>query len=89
MNAFKEMLIDAIVGAGFISMEHGMVAERIGHADFMGNLNPPEFRWNRSALRQLSDAGLQEMYQNTKEYQWAQADAAVQEVIKPNIIIPT
>ncbi len=88
MNPYKEMLIDAIVGAGFVSLEHGMLAERMGHATYTGNQHNPDFQWNRVALRQLSDEGLQEMYQKTKEYQWAQAEAAVQQVLKPSIILP-
>lgn len=88
MNPFKEMLIDAIVGAGFVSMAHGMMAEKLGHAKYNGDQHNPDWRWNPSALRLLSDEGLQEMYQKTKEHQWAQADAAVKEVLQPSIILP-
>ncbi len=88
MDQFKEMIIDAIVGAGFVSLDHGMLAERMGHASYIGNMGHPTWSWNRPALRQLSNEGLQEMYEKTKMYQWAQAEAAVQEVLKPSIILP-
>ena len=87
MNPYKEMLIDAIVGAGFGSIEAAMLAERRGHASYTGNQYNPEWQWNREALRQFSDQGLQELYQGIKEYQFTQMEHDKKEELKPTIII--
>lgn len=68
-DPFKELIIDALCGAGFNSFEQSAKYERSGYASFTGNQHNPRWEWNRPALAQVSVDGLQQMYQAIKERQ--------------------
>ncbi len=69
IDPFKELVIDAICGAGFANQEMAMRYERQGFANFNGNQLKTGWIWNRESLGQLSTPGLQEIYQSIKERQ--------------------
>lgn len=54
----KQMLIDAICGAGFQSIEMAKAIEAAGHAIFVGTEDNPRWVWNRDKLR---DYGIDEL----------------------------
>lgn len=73
-DPFKELVVDAICGAGFPTHDLAERYTRHGFATFTGNQWNEAWTWNRPALNQLSLPGLQEMYQSIKEHQQAARD---------------
>jgi hypothetical protein len=64
----KELLIDAIVGAGFPTMEFAIQMEKSGLARFSGNQWNEDWEWRRDALNKLDNNFLLEMiYAKIKE----------------------
>lgn len=62
-NVFdKSVLVNAIYGAGFPSMQHAVMAEREGYARFTGNQHNEEWQWDRDRLRHMADADLKALY---------------------------
>lgn len=74
-DPFKELIIDALCGAGFNSIYEAMRYERRGYATQTGSQHADNWTWNRAALAQLSTEGLQEIYQGIKESQNLRAAA--------------
>lgn len=68
-DPFKELIIDALCGAGFNSQSQALRYEMRGLAFQTGNQHNERWQWNREALAQISTEGLQEMYQVIKERQ--------------------
>ena len=58
-DRFKQLLIDAICGVGFPSVLLAQECERVGMADYDGNI----WVWDRKALSKLPVETLQELYQ--------------------------
>ena len=67
----KELLIDAIVGAGFPSSKFADKAEKAGLAIFTGSQWNERWGWNRQALAEESEEALQALYAKIKETQHA------------------
>ena len=58
----RELLINAISGAGFPSMDFAIQEERCGLAHFTGNQMNPKWEWNRETLRGLKIESLETIY---------------------------
>ena len=67
----KEMLVDAIVGAGFPSSRFADKAEKLGLAIFTGSQWNERWEWNRKALAACTEDELQALYAKIKETQHA------------------
>lgn len=74
------LLVDAIVGAGFASMEHAMANEAGGLVRFTGNQWNPDWSWNREALARLPEADLRALH--AQGYALKGGDQVVQEESK-------
>ena len=64
----KVILVDAVMGAGFPSMDFADEMTKRGLARFTGNQWNEEWRWNRDSLEKLSDIGLLTLYNRIKNY---------------------
>lgn len=62
----KPILIDAIVGRGFISMDEAEHYTRVGLARFTGNQHNAEWQWERRKLEALTFELLLSIYQQRK-----------------------
>jgi len=58
----KQLLIDAIYGCGFRSMQTAIKMTEIGLARFVGNQWNEEWAWNKSELQKLSIGKLEAIY---------------------------
>lgn len=70
-NPFVELLLDAIQGVGFPSHEVGVNAEQNGFAFWTGTQHKDAWSWNRTALAELGEEQLRDLYQGLKERQYA------------------
>jgi len=64
---YKEMLIDAIVGAGFPSVEFAELATKRELAHFSGNQWNADWEWSRKALSDICSVELLALYTTIKE----------------------
>lgn len=58
----RSIIIDAICGAGFKTMQNAIDAEKMGMAKFVGNQWNPDWAWNRDWLKAKSDIELENIY---------------------------
>jgi hypothetical protein len=58
----KQILIDAIIGKGFSTMQDAMNMANQGLAKFYGDQNNEEWKWNRSKLNELPEEDLENLY---------------------------
>ena len=58
----RSILIDAIIGRGFVSPRFADRCEKNGWAEFTGNQWNPDWSWKRSALEGLEDSTLEYIY---------------------------
>ena len=65
----KELLIDAIRGAGFPSFDFADEAVKAGKAEFTGNQWNDKWEWNRKALARGTEDELRALYSKIKELQ--------------------
>lgn len=56
------MLVDAICGAGFPSMEYAQQATSAGFARYTGNQWNPDWEWDRKQLETFNKHELQVIY---------------------------
>lgn len=73
-DPFKEMVIDAICGAGFSSRQQAVQFERrrLAKFEFIADSEGDRWVWDRGQLAYMESAQLQELYQDLKQTQWAQ-----------------
>ena len=64
MESSKTLLIDAIIGKSFPSMEYAERMVKDGFATFTGNQWNPDWEWNREKLEALTEAELKDIYYN-------------------------
>ena len=67
----KELLVDAIVGAGFPSNRFADKAEKAGLAIFTGSQWNERWGWDQKALAACTEDELQALYAKIKETQHA------------------
>ncbi len=65
----KELLIDAICGAGFPSFGFADEAVKAGKAEFTGNQWNDKWEWDREALARGTENELRTLYNKIKEFQ--------------------
>lgn len=58
----KTLIIDAIIGKGFLSVSDGVEMQRRGLAHFSGNQWNEKWDWNRSELERLEINDLEQIY---------------------------
>jgi len=58
----KAILIDAIVGVGFPSIDVAMKASSVGLAHFTGNQHNESWDWHREMLEQADTDDLHDLY---------------------------
>lgn len=70
-DPFKEMVIDAICGAGFSSRNQAVQfgCKRLGRLD--GDDVHGKWMWDRGQLIHMDVSALQELYELVKKTQWA------------------
>ena len=60
-EATKAMLVHAIIGRGFMSMEDAGRYQKIGLARFTGNQWNESWDWNQQALDELDEATIRSL----------------------------
>jgi len=65
MEIDKELLVNAVIGRGFRSMEHASEMTKLGLAEFSGNQWNPDWKWIREELDKLSMEELEKVYQES------------------------
>jgi hypothetical protein len=63
----KELMIDAIVGQGFRSMQKAIEYEKLGYAKFTGNQYNEDWSWKRDELKKLTLDVLCTIYYNNRK----------------------
>lgn len=66
----RALLIDAVRGAGFPSIQFAADMEAAGRALFTGNQHNPEWEWDGVYLSSASEEELQKLYECQCEERW-------------------
>lgn len=69
MDRFKELVVDALCGAGFDCPEFAQACTDQGLAKFTGNQHAERWEWDRDALGRRDIEDLQQLYAGIKERQ--------------------
>ena len=62
----KELLVDAIYGSGFASIDQADAMTKVGLAEFCGNQWNEDWQWLKDKLIELDEAELTEIYKMSK-----------------------
>ena len=64
---YDDSLVDAIIGAGFPSIQYASGMTELGLANFTGNQWNENWSWNRNRLNELPRETLEELYADIKK----------------------
>jgi len=63
----RSFIVDALKGRGFRSCGFADQMQREGLADFTGNQHNPDWAWRQSALAEMTDDQLLELYKRAAQ----------------------